>query len=247
MVIAEETIDLPVEGGRMRTLVVRPRVAGRFPGLVAYSDIFQLTASTRRWLARFAGHGYVVAAPEIYHRIEPPGAAFAFDDAGRERGGADAAKTSVASWDSDLKFLLAMLNARADVAPGKLGAIGTCTGGHIAFRAAFDPGIKATACFYPTGIEDGKLGSEPDAGSLARAREIRGELLLVFGAQDPHVPAEGRATIDAALEQAGVRVTTRLFEAEHAFMRDEGPRYDPAATDAAISAALELFAKNLNP
>ena len=225
----------------MRTLVVHPRAAGRFPALVAYSDIFQLTASTRRWLARFAGHGYVVAAPEIYHRIEPPGAAFPFDDAGRDRGQADAAHTSVATWDSDLRFLLAMLRARDDVAPEKLGAIGTCTGGHIAFRAAFDPSIGATACFYPTGIENGALGAEPDCGSLARAKEIGGELLLVFGTRDPHVSSEGRATIDSGLRGAGVRYKTVQFDAEHAFMRDEGPRYDPAATDAAIAASLDLF------
>ncbi|MBV8152536.1 MAG: dienelactone hydrolase family protein, partial [Candidatus Eremiobacteraeota bacterium] len=171
----------------------------------------------------------------------PPGAAFVFDDAGRDRGQADAAKTPVATWDSDLRFLLDMLRARADVASDKLGALGTCTGGHIAFRAAFDPAIRATACFYPTGLEDGKLGLEADAGSLARASEIRGELLLVFGTLDPHVSAEGRAVIDAALRGAGVRYEKLLFDAEHAFMRDEGARYDPAATDAAIAAALLFF------
>ena len=74
------------------------------------------------------------------------------------------------------------------VAPGKIGAVGFCIGGHLAFRAAFQPDVRATVCYYATGLHDGKLGQDADAGSLARAKEIRGELLMIFGTKDPHVP-----------------------------------------------------------
>ena len=67
-------------------------------------------------------------------------------------------------------------------------------------------------------------GRDPDAGSLARAKEIRGELLMVFGANDPHVPAEGRDTVERGLQAASTRYRISLYPAEHAFMRDEGPR-----------------------
>ena len=124
---------------------------------------------------------------------------------------------------------------------GKIGAIGFCIGGHLAFRAAFQPDVRATVCYYPTGIHDGKLGKDADAGSLARAKEIRGELLMIFGTKDPHVPEAGREIIDRALRESGVRYKILLYPAEHAFTRDEGPRYDPEATDQAFAETIHLF------
>ena len=53
--------------------------------------------------------------------------------------------------------------------------------------------------------------------------EIRGELLLVWGKLDPHIPEEGRSRIAERLREAGVVFSERIYEAEHAFMRDEGP------------------------
>jgi carboxymethylenebutenolidase len=111
----------------------------------------------------------------------------------------------------------------------------------LAFRAAFQPDVRATVCYYGTGIHDGKLGQDADAGSLARAKEIRGELLMIFGTKDPHVPEAGRETIDQALRDSGVHYQTLLYPAEHAFTRDEGPRYDPQATDQAFAATIQLF------
>ena len=63
-----------------------------------------------------------------------------------------------------------------------------------------------------------------DAGSLARAGEIRGKLLMIWGSADPHVPEAGRAEIDRKLREAKVDYAVKLYPAEHAFMRDEGPR-----------------------
>src|ERR1700732_309340 len=77
-------------------------------------------------------------------------------------------------------------------ARGKRGALVFCIGGYLAFRAAFQPDVRATVCYYGTGIHDGKLGKDTDAGSLGRAKEIRGELLMIFGTKDPHVPDAGR-------------------------------------------------------
>jgi len=172
---------------------------------------------------------------------EPPGTVIAFDDAGRTRGLADAARTSVADFDATIRTALDHLSRHASVAPGKLGAAGFCIGGHVAFRAALQPDVRATVCFYGTGIHNGKLGADADAGSLRRAASIRGSLLLVWGSLDPHVPAEGRDAIAAALTKSGVAFTQRTYAAEHAFMRDEGPRFDPAATDAAFAEMVEFF------
>jgi carboxymethylenebutenolidase len=198
-----------------------------------------------RATVRLAGYGFVVAAPEIYHRIEPAGTVIPFDDDGRTRGLADAAQTSVAEFDSDSRSVLDYLGVHPAVENGKLGAGGFCIGGHLAFRAALQPDVRATVCFYGTGIHNGKLGKDEDAGSLERASDIRGELLLAFGTLDPHVPEEGRAKIQTSLERTGAKFSVSLYEAEHAFMRDEGPRYDPEATDRAWDEMVKFFRRTL--
>src|ERR1700736_310101 len=190
MIVTTEYRDIPVDGSPMRMFVAGPQMEGRYPGIWCYSDIFQLTGPMLRACIRLAGYGFIVAAPEIYHRLEPPGTVLAFDDAGRTRGLEDAAKTPVTHFDADCRAGLDWLAAHPRVAHGKLGAMGFCIGGHLAFRAALQPDIRATVCYYGTGIHDGKLGQDADAGSLERAGEIRGELLMIFGTKDPHVPDE---------------------------------------------------------
>src|ERR1700729_3433583 len=192
MVFSQEYVDVPVGDRAMRTFVAAPLASGRYPGVVFYSDIFQLTDSTLRWCMRLAGHGFVVAAPEIYHRIEPAGTVLEFDDEGKRRGQADADATPVVDFDDDIRAALDWLEADHRVADSGLCATGHCTGGPLGFRAPFGPRGSAPALCYPTGLHDGKLGRDDDAGSLDRALEIRGEMLLIFGTGDPHTPEAGR-------------------------------------------------------
>lgn len=245
MVVSREYVDLPVHGLAMRAFLAAPRAPGPHPGVVFYSDIFQLTEPTLRWCVRLAGYGFVVAAPEIYHRREPPGTVLEFDDEGKARGQHDAEQTPVADFDADIGAALAYLGEHPAVAGAPLGAAGHCTGGHLAFRAAMSPAVRATACWYATGLHDGKLGADPDAGSLARAGEISGELLMIFGTSDPHTPEDGRDTIRRGLEQSGARFTWRLYDARHAFGRDVGDRYDPEATDQAFADTIGFFRRAL--
>jgi carboxymethylenebutenolidase len=241
MVVSSESVHIPAGPKPMSMFVAMPQASGTYPGILCYSDIFQLTGPMLRACTRLAGYGFVIAAPEIYHRVEPAGAAIPFDDAGRTRGLENARRTPVAHFDEDRRAALQYLAAHPKVAEGKLGAMGFCIGGHLAFRAAFESTVLATACFYGTGIHDGSLGLDDDAGSLGRAAEIRGKLLMIWGAQDPHVPTEGRAEIDNKLREAQVDYAFKLYPAEHAFTRDEGPRYDPEATDQAFGDMIALF------
>jgi len=243
MIVTTEYVDIPLPGSPMRTFVAAPNAEGKYPGIWCYSDIFQLTPPLLRFCVRLAGYGFVAAAPEIYRRIEPAGTAIPFDDAGRTRGLDDAGKTPVAHFDADCRAGLDWLAKHPRVAAGKIGVVGFCIGGHLAFRAAFQPDVRATVCYYGTGIHDGKLGQDADAGSLARVKEIRGELLMIFGSKDPHVPEGGRAVIDRTLKASGVHYRTLLYPAEHAFTRDEGPRFDPEATDQAFAEMIGLYRK----
>jgi carboxymethylenebutenolidase len=191
---------LPAPDGGIRAILINPVDGGRGQGVVLYTDIFQLTESTLRTARWLASYGFVVCVPEIYPRGELAGVALEFDDAGKQAGLAGAAATTTASstpigprcWTSSPR------------SPGvdRLGAVGFCIGGHLAFRAAFDSRVAATVCFYPTGLQDGKLGAD-DAGSLASAAEIGGRLMIVFGSRDPHVPADARAQIVSGLYAAG--------------------------------------------
>src|SRR3954447_3248148 len=241
MVLTREYVDIPVDGRAMRTFVAAPRADGPHPGVVFYTDIFQLTEPSLRWAVRLAGYGYLAAVPEIYHRIEPAGTVLEFDDEGKVRGQGDADATTVADFDADVDAALAWLGERAS----SLGAAGHCTGGHLAFRAAFRPQVRATACWYATGLHDGKVGKDPDAGSLAGAGEIQGERLPVWGTRDPHTPAAGRAVVRAGLDPLATRLTWREYDAEHAFGRDVGDRYDPEVTDDAFAETVTVFRRAL--
>ena len=243
MLVSTSFSDITIDNSSLRMFVASPRTESKskFPGVIFSSDIFQLTPPMLRSCVRLAGYGFVVAAPEIYHRLETPGTPLPFDDAGRTRGLANALKTSVHDFDRDCRAVLDFLAQHPMVTPSKLAAAGFCIGGHLAFRAALQPDVRATVCFYGTGIHDGRLGKEEDAGSLQRASEIKGELLMIFGEADPHVPKEAHEKIRGALQEGGVKYRVKLYPAEHAFMRDEGPRYDPLCTDLAFADMIQLF------
>ena len=70
----------------MRTHITRPVAPGRYPGLVFYTEIFQVTGPIRRTAAMLAGHGYIVATPEVYHEFEPAGTSAALRPGGSDRG-----------------------------------------------------------------------------------------------------------------------------------------------------------------
>ena len=123
--------------------------------------------------------------------------------------------------------------------------MGICLGGHLAFRAAMNPEILATVCFYATDIHSGSLGKGKNDDSLARASQIKGELLHIWGRQDPHVPLEGRRRIKARLEEVDAQFQWLEVNGAHAFMRDEGYRYDPALAYHCYGLVFELFHRKL--
>jgi carboxymethylenebutenolidase len=244
MIIHEEAAAIETPAGPMRALVLRPASEGKFPGIVLYSEIFQVTGPIRRTAALIAGHGYLVVVPEIYHELEPAGTVLPYDQAGADKGNANKIAKEISSYDADARSTLDYLKSRSDCT-GRLGVMGICIGGHLAFRAAMNPDVLAAACFYATDIHKHSLGKGMSDDSLQHAGEIRGELLHIWGRQDPHVPLEGRNLIKARLEEVGANYQWLEVNAQHAFLRDEGPRYDPALAYQCYGLALELFHRRL--
>ncbi|MBC3940173.1 dienelactone hydrolase family protein [Sphingomonas albertensis] len=242
---SDETLDVDVPGsGPMRMHLFRPAIEGRFPGLLLFSEIYQVTAPIRRLAAMLAGNGYVVAVPEVYHEYEPAGTALNYDTTGTDRGNALKITKPVAAFDADAEAgLTALLGHPA--CNGRLATFGVCLGGHLAYRAALDPRVSASACFYPTDIHSGTLGEGRSDDSLKRMAELEAEIMFVWGRQDPHVPYAGRETIRGRLEEVGAAYEWHELNAQHAFLRDEGPRYDPALFLQAMGLTLEFYRRTL--
>lgn len=244
IVVDNEFVELKTSYGAMRTHIVRPVAAGRYPGIVFFSEIFQITAPVRRMAVMLAGHGYVVAMPEVYHEFVEPGEVLAYDQAGSDRGNALKTTKELASYDADARAVLDHLKTRSDCT-GVLGAMGICLGGHLAFRAAMEPDMRATACFYATDIHTGSLAKGKKDDSLERTKDISGELLMIWGRQDPHVPLEGRRLVQKRLDDLNLKYGWLEVNGAHAFMRDEGARYDPELALRLYGSVLDLFHRRL--
>ncbi|MBS1815862.1 MAG: dienelactone hydrolase family protein [Acidobacteria bacterium] len=244
MVVTEEFVELHTPYGPMRTHITRPVAGGRYPGVMFYSEIFQITGPIRRTAALIAGHGYVVAMPEVYHEFCEPGEVFNYDQAGSDRGNALKTTKELASYDADTRAMIDHLKFRQDCT-GKIGAMGICLGGHLAFRAAMEKEVRATACFYATDIHKGSLGKGMNDNSMELSKEIEGELLMIWGRQDPHIPLEGRRQILVRLDELNLRYSWIEVNGAHAFMRDEGARYDPEIALRLYPMVLDLFHRRL--
>lgn len=123
-----------------------------------------------------------------------------------------------------------------------------CLGGHLAYRCAFSPHIRASVCYFATDIHSHTLDSNPPDDTLSRTPEINGELVMIFGKRDNHVPASGRDLIRQALHDAGVEFSWYdVAGAQHAFIRDElsKGRFDPRVAGVCWGMLEEVFERRL--
>ncbi len=220
-------VDLETPTGVMRTHLFRPVGEGKHPGILLYSEIYQMTAPIARTAAILAGHGFLVAVPDVYHEFTELGEVFAYDAPGTERGNALKIQKELSSYDSDATAVIDFFSVDPGCT-GSVGTVGICLGGHLAFRAAMNPKVQAGVCFYATDIHKGSLGKGMRDNTIARIPEIKADMTMIWGRQDPHIPLEGRQMIYNAMTAAGTGFSWHEVNGEHAFMRDEGHRYDPA-------------------
>jgi len=240
MNVQSHFVDISTPTGVMRTYIHRPVGNGSYPVILFYSEIFQQTGPIERSAKIMAGHGYAVMVPEVFHELNPIGTVLAYDDAGRDKGNADKSAKDVQGYDSDNAAMIAYATQQ-DWCNGKVGAMGFCIGGHLAFRAALQPEVAATACFYATDLHTTVIPNKPSQHSMERLADIKGELMMVWGKQDNHIPTAGRAEVYQKLTAANLTFTWHEFNAQHAFMRDEGERYDPQLAMTGYQLALDMF------
>lgn len=266
MLIKESHVDVTttVNGveSSMRIFVFHPTIPqypnARFPGVLLFSEIYQVTGPVARFARQISGQGYIVAAPSSYHDFTGP-EALTYDVPGTDQGNAWKVKKTLESYDQDsyktVDYLLSL-----PTCTGLIGATGMCLGGHLALRAALDPRISATVCYFATDVHSRTLGphDKPDLSATAPSPDsihtldllgkLKGEVSLIFGLKDTHVPDAGRDLIRDKLREAGAVFSFHEFAwAQHAFIRDElsKGRYDPAISKACFEVLLELFGRTL--
>lgn len=240
MMVKQEVHDIDTPTGTMRCYLYRPETEGQFSTIIFYSEIFQQTAPIARAAAMLAGHGFVVIVPEVFHELNPIGTVLAYDDAGKDKGNEDKFTKGLEHHDSDTQALVAFAQSQP-FCTSLVGAMGVCIGGHLAYRAALNSDVVGAFCLYPTDIHSNTLPSNTGNDSLSRTADIQGELVLVFGKQDPHVSGEGRKLIYDRLTETGRTFSWHEVNAQHAFMRDEGDRYDPALALQIYQQAVAFF------
>jgi len=242
--LTESHVDLETSRGAMRVHTFAPTGEARFPAIIFFSEIFQVTGPIRRMAAAMAGEGYLVAVPEVYHEFEPLGTVLAYDQAGSDRGNELKYAKELASYDEDVDAVVTWLRGH-EGCTGRIASHGVCLGGHLALRAGYHEGISAVAAFYPTDVHSATLGKGKADDTLKRIGEMEASLLFVWGRQDPHIPKEGREMIHRALEEAGADFEWHEFNAAHAFLRDEGPRYNPAVARVCMALLLRFLEDSL--
>lgn len=243
-IIDNEFTDVETPTGAMRTYLFRPRPEGRYPGVVLFTEIFQATHQMRRAAAMIAGHGFLVAVPEIFHAGLPAGRALPYSEEGRAQGLRLMAAKSWSDHDADAAAVLRMLRAHSKCAGG-LGAVGFCFGGHLALRAALQAGVRACAAFYPTRLVEEGAEDSGACDTLERLPAANGELAFFVGTEDPLFPAPARRALLSRLAETGANY--RWFEARagHAYMRDGGAEFDPELARQGYEEVVSLLRRNL--
>ncbi|MGD8831481.1 MAG: dienelactone hydrolase family protein [Pseudomonadales bacterium] len=226
----------------MEVFLFRPDGAGPHPGLILAqhipvghagleNDTFTLAAGER-----FAAAGFVVAAPFIFHWWP------------KDAEMADKARASRDDWTvADLQAAWALLADEPDVDAARIGIVGHCWGGRVAWLGAAHLDVAACAIFYGGRIKLALGEGNPTAISLAD--NIGCPVMGFFGNEDQNPSPEDVDDLDAALTAAGVQHTFHRYGgAGHAFQNFPNPeRYRETASEDAWTRVLAFFSRTLTP
>lgn len=226
-----ERITAP-DGGVFDAHVALPD-AGTGPGILVIQEIFGVNAYIRERCALLARMGYVALAPDAFWRIErnialEPG-----------EGALEQAFGYMSRYDAEtgLKDLAAALDHLRDLpeVTGKVGVLGFCFGGTMAYRLACHAGPDAVVSYYGSGI----------GNMLDQAEGITCPILFQYGAKDPYIPADEIARV-GALAAAEPDREHRVYDAGHAFDNAHNPMFhEPTAAAAAWKATEAFLARHL--
>ena len=210
--------------GDVQAWVARPEQAPR-GAIVVIQEIFGATAHIRDVADRFAAAGFTAMAPAFFDVLQP-GVELAYDDAGMRRGRALVGELGL---DGALAIVGAATHWLRE-SGHRVGAVGYCWGGTVAFLAATRLGLPAVSYY---GARNVPFLDEP----------ARAPLMFHFGGRDRSIPAEDVAVHRQKQPQAQTFVYP---EAGHAFNRDVDPHaYAPDSARLAWQRTLDFFGEHL--
>lgn len=248
--ITTNSIDIPVDehpgSSTMDAYIARPVDTGSYPGVIVGFELFGMTRHIRTIVERIAQRGYVVIAPNFYHRTSPGIELEATTD-GRARGFELLHQLTRKQAMSDVRAAMTYLCAETN--NPNVGMVGFSVGGHIAYLAATQFDLKATIVFYPgwLPVQDIPLSRPtPTLALTSGIAEHGGYLLFLVGEQDTLIPREQRAIIANELLTANVRHKFITYaDAPHGFFCDERDSFDQASANDAWHRICKLFAAEL--
>jgi len=228
-----ETITIKGEDGDFAAYLARPAKT-KAPAVVVIQEIFGVNAVMREICDGLAAEGFLAVCPDLFWRIEP---------------GIDITDKSEAEWKrafelfnafdveagvKDIAATIDQVRAMAEV-NGKVGAVGFCLGGLLAFLTAARTDSDASVSYYGVGIE----------GRLAEAEKLANPLLMHIAEEDQFVPKEAQALITATLKNHPQIQIHTYPGRDHAFARVGGEHYDAADAKLAGGRTLTFFQQHL--
>jgi len=223
--LTAEVITYPAGGGdEIHAYVTRPTGDGPSPGIVAVHHLPGWDEFYREFSDRLARHGYTVISPDLYCRF---GHGTPDDIAATVRSQGGVADDSVVA---DCAAALAWLKALPS-SNGKVGIIGSCSGGrHALLAASRVPGFDAVVDLWGGGViaaQDELSPSRPVA-PIDYTADLAAPLLGIFGNDDSH-PSPAQVDLhEAELERHGKAYDFYRYDgAGHGFFYYHWPIYRP--------------------
>jgi carboxymethylenebutenolidase len=186
--MAGQWIDIPAaDGGTFRGYLALP-ASGKGPGIVLCQEIFGINEYIRDVADYYAEEGYAVLAPDLFWRIEP-GIELGYMEADWKQAFELFQKFDTDKGMEDITATVQTLRTREEVA-GKIGALGFCLGGRLAYLAAARSGVDCAVAYYGVSID----------AYLNEASKINVPMVMHFAADDEYAPEEKVQKIQATFE-----------------------------------------------
>lgn len=233
--MADDTLNVTTRDGDFTAYVARPTTDGPWPAVIVLQEIYGVNAVIRGIADALAGQGFLAVAPDLFWRIEPGIDLTDQTEEGNARAFALFGQVDVEKAVEDAAATLAAVRALPECA-GKVGAVGYCLGGLLAYLVATRTDSDASVSFYGVGLEK-RL---PEADKLTRP------LMLHIAGEDRFVSKDAQGQINAGL-QNHPQVTIHTYAGrDHAFARPNGHNFHAEDARLANDRTLAFFKAHLS-
>jgi carboxymethylenebutenolidase len=233
--VAGQWIEIAASGGGTFKGYLAVPEQGSGPGIVLLQEIFGVNASMREVADYYAEEGYVVLAPDLFWRLQP-GVELGYGEADFAKAFDYYQRFDADQAIKDVADAVKVLRARPECR-GKVGALGFCLGGKLAYLTAARTDVDCAVSYYGVGID----------ADIGEAKAIKGPMVFHFAELDKYADAAAREKIKAGF--AGrADIEFYLYPGcDHAFAAPERASFDKPATLMAHSRSIALFRKVLGP